>query len=798
MRRLDRYLLSEAVGPLALGLGVYTFILLLQFLFASAELIIRRGLGPEVVGRMLLLSLPNILVLTIPMSLLFGLLLAVGRLSADSELIALRACGVSLFAIARPLLLLGLLLTIGNTWLATRIMPAANYALQQLQIQLVTQTVAQQVEPRVIFDQFPGKTLYVFDIDRESRLWRGVVLADAVPGPRNEIIVADRGTLRLAADGEQLTLHLEEAIRHSVDFTRPDRYEVSRYRTLDLLLRDRFTSDERERLANRKGVRSMTPSELRRYGAEPNATDEQRRLARVEIHKKYAFPAASLVFALLAVPLGFSNRRGGKSSGFAVSIGVILVYYVIVNQGEEAARVGRLPAGLAIWLPNLLLAALGLYLLFRRDRDLPLLPLRFSFAALPSVTRLVRRWRRASGERKPPTLPRPADSPAAPASPGPSPLRSAETRFVLRFNRPRLAFPNILDRYVLGLLGRIFVVVLLSCVALAVIADFSQQVDEIFRNQPARQTVIDYYEFFALQAAYDFAPIAVLVTTLIALSLLGRSNELTAAKALGISLFRIGLPVAAGAAGVALLFAWLQADVLVASNQRMSDLREEIVGRRTGISGRRPDQRWLAGEGRVLYNYLSYDETEQRLRRLQVLQFDERFDLTARLVAEEAAFTPAGWVISQAWVRSGEGFSELSWIPGPTRLDLPEEPGYFAAEHRRADEMSYAELDGYITELEASGQKVPELAVALRKRIGFPFTSVVMAIVGMPFAFRLERRGGLYGLGLSVALAVAFFAVYAFFTTLGEIGVFPALVAVWSPSVLFALLAAYLFLGVRT
>ena len=153
----------------------------------------------------------------------------------------------------------------------------------------MTQTVAQQVEPRVIFDQFPGKTLYVFDIDRESRLWRGVVLADAVPGPRNEIIVADRGTLRLAADGEQLTLHLEEAIRHSVDFTRPDRSEVRRYRTLDLLLRDRFTSDEGA-ARQHKGVRSMTPSELRRYGAEPNATDEQRRLARVEIHKSTPSP----------------------------------------------------------------------------------------------------------------------------------------------------------------------------------------------------------------------------------------------------------------------------------------------------------------------------------------------------------------------------------------------------------------------------------------------------------------------------------------------------------------------------
>ncbi|HSM52422.1 MAG TPA: LptF/LptG family permease, partial [Thermoanaerobaculia bacterium] len=378
-------------------------------------------------------------------------------------------------------------------------------------------------------------------------------------------------------------------------------------------------------------------------------------------------------------------------------------------------------------------------------------------------------------------------------APGP-----AGPRLVLRLARPRLTFPNTLDRYVLALLGRVFVMVLLSCVALAVIADFTQKVDDIFRHNPSREVVVDYYKFYALQAAYDFAPIAVLVTTLIALSLLGRSNELTAAKALGISLFRVGLPVVVGAIGVAVLFAWLQADVLVASSQRMGDLRDEITGRKSSGGGRRPDQRWLAGEGRVLYNYLTFDEGNRRLRRLQVLQFDEQFGLRARLVAENAEFTPAGWVISEAWARTGNGFSEFSWIPGPVRFDLPEEPAYFAAERRRASEMSFAELDHYIAELETSGQSVPELEVALHKRIGFPFTSVVMALVGMPFAFRLERRGGLYGLGFSVVLAIAFFAVYAFFTTLGEIGAFSGPVAVWSPSLLFALLAAYLFLGVRT
>jgi len=795
MRRLDRYLLSEAVGPLALGLGVYTFILLIQFLFQSAGLIIRRGLGPEVVGQMLLYTLPNILVLTIPMSLLFGLLLAVGRLSADSELIALRASGVSLFSIARPLLLLGLLLTIGNTWLATRVMPAANHALQQLTIQLVTQTVAQQVEPRVIFDQFPGKTLYVFDVDRESRTWHGVVLADAVPGARNEIVVADRGALRLAADGEQLTLHLEGAVRHTVDFARPDRYEVSRYRILDLLLRDRFTSDERARLAARKGVRSMNTGELRRLAADSTVSDEQRRLARVEIHKKYAFPAASLVFALLAVPLGFNNRRGGKSSGFALSIGIILLYYIVVNQGEEAARVGHLPPLLAMWLPNLVLAVAGLYLLVRRDRDQPLVP-RLLDGRLHALVSALGRWPRRLLADRAPLLRRPA-RPARQLPAGGAPGMTGP-RLVLRLARPRLTFPNTLDRYVLAILGRVFVMVILSCIALAVIADFTQKVDEIFRNSPPREVVVDYYKYYALQAGYDFAPIAVLVTTLIALSLLGRSNELTAAKALGISLFRVGLPVVVGAVGTAVLFAWLQADVLVASNQRMGDLRDEITGKQRTGGGRRPDQRWLAGDGRVLYNYLSFDEGNRRLRRLQVLQFDERYGLRARLVAENAEHTPAGWVISDAWARTGEGFSEFSWIPGPARFDLPEEPGYFAAERRGASEMSFAELDDYITELETSGQAVPELQVALHQRVGFPFTSVVMALVGMPFAFRLERRGGLYGLGFSVVLAIAFFAVYAFFTTLGEIGAFSGPVAVWSPSVLFALLAAYLFLGVRT
>src|ERR1700716_1966957 len=101
-RRLNQYIITEIVGPMGLGFLVYTFILLLRFLFQSAEMIIRRGLPVSLVGKLLLVTLPNIVVLTLPMSLLFGILIAVGRLSSDSELTAMRSCGISLFSLYRP------------------------------------------------------------------------------------------------------------------------------------------------------------------------------------------------------------------------------------------------------------------------------------------------------------------------------------------------------------------------------------------------------------------------------------------------------------------------------------------------------------------------------------------------------------------------------------------------------------------------------------------------------------------------------------------------------------------------
>ncbi|MEO8197136.1 MAG: LptF/LptG family permease [Thermoanaerobaculia bacterium] len=802
--RLDRYVLGEILGPLGLGFLVYTFILLLQFLFSSAEMIIRRGLPAEIVGQLVLFSLPNIVVLTIPMALLLGILVGIGRLASDSELVALRSTGMSLYRLLRPVLLLSAVLTVVNGLLMIYLLPQGNRAVSRLYLDILTRTVAQQVEPRVFYNEWQGKVLYVFESSARGEDWKGVFLADAVPSERQEVIVARRGKLVVEDEGERVVLQLTDAIKHSFDFHSPKRYETSRHETLRIVLRDRFLSTERARLASRRGPRELELGELRKLARDISATPEQRRIARVGVHKMFAIPAACLVMGLLALPLGFTNRHGGKSSGFALSIGVIVLYYVMLSQGEDAARLGKLSPGLAIWLPDLLLLVIGLVLLVVRNRDRSLLPRRFQRYLGARWANLKRRRTSADTPRRGRVQASAMVLPAAPEArsggDGGGRTGPSKRRVVLRLPRLRLRFPNILDRYVLRRLAGILGLVWLSAIVVSQIADLTGSIDDILKNQPPARIVMQYYKYQSLQAAYDIAPIAVLIATLITFSLLSRTSEVVALRSLGISLHRIALPAIAGAAVVALVCAFLQLQVLPASNQKVEEANNIIKGRTQPRSVRRADQQWLLGQGRFIYNYLNFDAETASLQRLQVFDFDDKHQLVARLLAANAKFTPQGWAVSDGWARTFEGITERSYrnITAPVAVDLEEKPEYFAAEVRQPREMGFTELRAYVHEVRDSGQAVPALEVALQDRVAFPFASLVMALVALPFAFRLERKGALYGLGLAIVLGICFLAVFAFFRTLGQVGTFPAVVATWSPNVLFALLSAYLFLGVKS
>lgn len=796
--RLTRYILTEILGPLGLGFLVYTFILLIRFLFASAEMIIRRGLPVSIVGELLLYTLPNIVVLTLPMSLLFGTLIAVGRLSSDSELIAMRACGVSLLTLYRPILILSGVLTLLNTFLMVYVLPWGNHSLQVLRLEIATQTVSQQVEPRVFYEEWEGKVVYVFEVPPGSKRWKGVFLAEASQADaNNQITIADWGQILVDDAGERVVLRLFNAIRHKVDLNAPDRYEISRHKRLDLVLEDRFTSEQKAKISVSKGIRELTLEELRDVLSDPTALDEQRNLALVEIHKKFSIPVACMVFGLFALPLGINNRRGGKASGFAMSIGVIVLYYIMLSNGEEAARYGRIPAWLAMWSPNILMAGAGVFLLIRRNRDKSLLLSHIDrwiredvwsgLLFIKRVSRTRRQDARQVERRK-----RPRQAP----------------QVVLRLPHLRslrivsLFLPNILDRYVARLFAWVFMLVLLSGVSLFIIFDLSENIDEILKNKVGLGLVLNYYKYMSLQMLYEIAPILVLVTTLMTFSLLARTNEITACKALGMSLYRLARPALVSALLVTFFCGYLEQAVLPASNEKVAKLKDRMHGRETARTYRRADRQWLFGRGRYIYNYIHYDPQQSSLQRLQVFDFDDQHRLTQRLFAESAKYAgDDAWVFSNGWARSfsgGVNVTGYTRFQEPKIVRYPETPDYFDSEIRPPEQMRYGELKEYIHELRESGQAVPELQVELQNKIALPVTSLIMALVALPFAFRLGRQGALYGIGISIVLGIVFLGIFAFFSKLGEAGALPPAVAVWTPGAVFALLSGYLFLGVRT
>lgn len=793
-RRLDRYMLTEILGPLGLGFLVYTFILLLRFLFQSAEMIIRRGLPFSVVGELLMVTLPNIVVLTLPMSLLFGILIAVGRLSSDSELIAMRSCGVSLLTLYRPILLLSAFFTVLNTLLMVYALPWGNSSLQRLRLEIATQTLSQQVQPRVFYEEWPGKVVYVFEVPPDGKRWKGVFLAESIPSSGdNEVTIADWGEVRVEPGGEQVVLRLFNAIRHKVDLNAPDRYEISRHKRLDIILEDQFMTEQRAKVSVSKGIRELTLEELDELRKDPTASDEQRNLALVEIHKKFSIPTACLVFGLFALPLGINNRRGGKASGFALSIAVIVVYYILLSNGEEAARYGKIPSWVGMWAPNLLLAAGGIFLLARRNRDKGLLLSRIDrwiredvwsgLLLLHGIRRQKRKERQARREERREQR----------ARRGP--------RVVVLLPRPRLAFPNLLDRYVVRLFAMVFLLVALSGLSLMVVFDLVETVDEILKNKVQSGIVLNYYKYLSLQLFYEIAPIIVLVTTLMTFSLLARTNEVTACKALGLSLYRLALPAVAAALLITLFSGYLESSVLPASNERVAQLKDKIHGRETARTYRRADRQWLFGQGRYIYNYIHFDEKRQTLQRLQVFDFDERHRLSRRLFSENARYIGDGaWIFENGWARSFDEveLAKYTRFTEPKVVRYPETPDYFDSEIRLPEQMRYRELESYIREIQESGQDVPELKVELYNKIAFPVVSLVMSLVALPFAFRIGKQGALYGIGVSVVLGMIFFGVYVFFTTLGEAGALPPAVAVWSPGAVFAFLSVYLFLGVKT
>lgn len=786
MKILDRYIVRETIGPLLMALAIFTFLLAVRPVMEQAENLLAKSVPPQTIGVLLAYLLPQALGITIPMALLAGLLMAFGRLSADRETVALLACGVSYSRLLRPVSMLATLAAAATLWVMIVAIPTGNRRYTEITFALLTERMESEIQARVFFEEFPNKVLYVLDMPPAGG-WGRVFIGDTSQPGRPQIQMARQGRLVIDRDKRVVDIVLTDGHRYAPGAPgTPDEatYDTSRFQpregvagSLVHRLDPNSVFPNPATLAG--GVTNMTIAELQADQAVIVKAGLSPHRHIMALQQKFSFPVACYVLALIALVVGMHTRREGKFAAFTVGIGVIFVYYTVMFVFENFAKSGHFSALWARWVPNILIGAVGLFLLWRRTHG--------AGVRLPRLPQgLLARWTR-----------RGTSSAVGHEPPG---ALSRRRRVVVVVKLPELSLPRptLLDLYIGNRYLRVLALTFFALMGLFYISTFIDLSERLLKGEASLGRVVAYLIFSTPEFVYYVVPMAVLLAVLVTIGLLTKTSELTIMHACGVSLYRAAAPLLMLAVLAGGFLFVVQEKALARGKTQAETLSDQMRGRQPTANVL--TRRWMAGRSGRLYHYGGFSPRARELERLSIFEIDaQAWRVTRQIFTPKTRFRDGVWMADAGWVQTFPAAGP------PTRTVLPagpieglEPPDYFGTEATDADKMSLPALRQYVADLDSSGANANGARVEFHRKIAFPLVTVVMTLIAVPFAVTTGRRGALYGIGLGIALSIAYWFMLTVFGAMGTAGVLPPALAAWAPNLFFAAGAGYLLLTVRT
>lgn len=765
---LDRYLLREVASPFLIGLVLFTFVLLIPHLADISDLLVGKSATWTVIGKLIFNILPSFLALTIPMAFLLAVLLGLGRLASESELIAMQALGVSPLFLLRALLLLGTLATGATFYVHAFWVPDANQTYRETAFALAISR-AQGVKPRVfIEDLLPNRSLYLTDVETGTGAWKNALIIDRENVARPRVWLARRGELFINRAEKRVELRLEQGSAYSYDVRERKSYDFQRFAegTFPIDFGQIFPD-----LPLSRGDREMTPSmllaQIAKFDREGNVAEAARYW--VEYYKKYALSVVPLVFAVLGLALMLGGRRDSRSSAFGLAIAVIFAYYVVARLGEQAGDTRVLPPGIAVWAANLVLGTTAVLLLWRARQEGTVDPF-----SLGEWTHRLTSWfgpRRASDGGRPSSI--------------------------------GAHIVGVLDRYIGREFMRMLTLATVALLILPVLLEFMDLLDDVQQNHVKGATLAAYFGYnLPFYLFSQILPMAVLIATLATYGILARQNEITAMKATGISVYRAAVPgFVIAALTSALMFAGN--DWLVPPYRRLAQREHDIIKGRPPRSNSALDRRMALGSDGRFYAYEQIAPSTEPgsviFRGLSVLDIDPKtWTLREHLMADEVRWDGRLYELSRGFRRTFTGGTAADRVIDTVRSAEIDPPTYFKKEERTAEELSFGDLEAHIDAIEGLGLDGTSLRVGLHRKVSYPAMCMVMAFVGLPFSMVVGKRGALFGVGVALFLAAFYQVGFVFSEALGRYGYLPPLLAAWAPNLAFVGLGSLLVLNLDT
>ncbi len=383
------YILKEILPIFLIGLMTFTIILLMDKILKLIELVVNRGGSFSHILMLFLYISPSFLIITIPVAVLLATLLTFGRLSSDSEIIAFKASGMSLYQLFLPISIFALATFLLTSFLVSYALPWGNRGFKATLYELAKSKADIEIKERVFTNAFSGLVVYVDRVPLQGSHMEGILIYDQREKGKSHTILAKEGFVINHPESHEIILRLKNGDIHRFE-PEARTFQRIKFNTYDLKLElaKTFASIEKKLKDWEMSIDDIQKKIDGLKKAGKDATSYE-----VELHKRYAVPFTCIVFALIGVPLGIQPHRSGRSYGFILSILILIAYYVCLTASEILAVRKIMPAYSAGWIPNLLFFGLGIYLLVKTANESPFRPILWLTEALDFIQR---KWKRFS------------------------------------------------------------------------------------------------------------------------------------------------------------------------------------------------------------------------------------------------------------------------------------------------------------------------------------------------------------------------------------------------------------------
>jgi lipopolysaccharide export system permease protein len=362
---LSRYIFKELLWPFLLALLVFSSVAIMTKIIDLMDLVFNKGISPGQVLLLVVYLLPSLLIYTVPMSVILAVLIALGRLSADSEIIALKASGISLYQMIAPFLALCLTGFALTALCSISLESLGRSSFRSHTENFSAEYVAASLEGGVFNDTIKGLIIYVQEFDQNTLQVKNIMISDRRDPAQPVFIIAEHGIILSDQSNLRLLFKLYEGSIHRRNMEQ--KYEYAIFNTYQMLLP--LPGPEKDDKPTKHRELSLQQLFAQLSALKSQGLDYKREM--IEIHKRFALPFSCLIFGLLGMSLGVYLRRGGRASGFMLSLIIVVLYFLLMNLAEEICKGGSMPPGIGMWMPNGALAALAVYLFYKSIQEKP-------------------------------------------------------------------------------------------------------------------------------------------------------------------------------------------------------------------------------------------------------------------------------------------------------------------------------------------------------------------------------------------------------------------------------------------